>query len=306
MLTRAAAVDRTGSVDALEDMDSQFSDPWCNPETDFLLALAQDGQVAAMGRIFVNPAPRRERYANLMVEVNPEYRSSNLDEPIFTWMEAHARQRLLELPADLPRSLRTLSLDYLTDRIRLFERHGFQITRSWYRMRRDLSQPIPDEHLPAGLTLCTYHPELEKNLLEAFNESFSDHWGFEPVSYEDWLALFIRATVFRPELSFLAMEGAGSQAQIAGFSVNFIRAEDNRREGLAEGFITELGTRRPWRKRGIASALLCESMRAFKSAGLDYAALGVDTQSQTGAVHLYERLGFTVIKRSFTFAKPVD
>jgi len=66
-----------------------------------------------------------------------------------------------------------------------------------------------------------------------------------------------------------------------------------------------LGTRRPWRKRGIAATLMCESMRAFKAAGLDYAGLGVDTENPTGALGLYERLGFTVIKRSITFAKPV-
>jgi mycothiol synthase len=306
MLVIITAFDRTGGVDALEDMLNQFVDPWSNPEKDFLLALTEAGQIAAMGRIYVNPAPRQERYANLCVEVHPEHRGSGLDEPIFSWMEARASQRLLELPVGLPRSLRTLSLDYLTDRIRLYERHGFLPTRTWYRMRRDLSQPIPDEHLPAGMTLCTYHPELEKALLEALNESFSDHWGFEPISYEDWVAFFIRATVFRPELSFIAMEGDGCQAQIAGFSINFIRAEDNQREGIAEGWITELGTRRPWRKRGVATALLCASMRAFKTAGLDYAALGVDTQSQTGAVHLYERLGFKVTRRSITFSKPVE
>jgi len=306
MMVCAAAADRTGIVDSLEDMDSQFVDPWSNPEMDFLLALTAEGQVVAMGRVFINPAPRRERNANLWGEVHPDHRGLGLGEYILNWMEARTRQRLLEYPTDLPRALRTYSLDYLSERIRLFEQHGFHQLRSWYRMRRDLNQPIPDQHLPEGLTLCVYRPELDRALMEAFNESFSDHWGFEPISYEDWQMFFIRATAFRPELTFLAMDGEGSSAQIAGFSVNFIRAEDNQRQGIAEGWITALGTCRSWRKRGIASALLCETMRAFKAAGLDYASLGVDTESQTGALHIYERLGFTVIKRSFSFTKPVE
>jgi mycothiol synthase len=116
----------------------------------------------------------------------------------------------------------------------------------------------------------------------------------------------IHSVDFRPELSFLALDGEGNSTQIAGFSVNFIRTENNQRQGIAEGWITELGTRRPWRKRGIASALVCESMRAFKAVGMDYAGLGVDSESPTGALGLYERLGFTVFKRSLTFSKPVE
>ena len=307
MLERAAAVDRTGFVDTLEDMINQFSDdPWCNPEKDFLLALTAEGQVAAMGRVFVNPAPRRERKANLWGEVHPEHRGRGLGEAILTWMEGRARQRLLEYPADLPRSLRTNSNNYLPDRIALFEQHGFSQVRIWYSMRRDLSQPIPDETLPPGLILRTFVPEYDRSLMEAFNECFQDHWSFEPITEQDWQMFFMHVDSFHPELSFLALDGEESHAQIAGFSINFVREEDNRRQGIAEGLINELGTRRPWRKHGIASALLCASMRAFKAAGLNYAGLGVDTESQTGALGLYERLGFTVVKRSFTFSKPVD
>jgi len=306
MLECASDADRTGFVDALEDMTNQFNDPWCNPEEDFLLGFTPDGQVAALGRLFLNPSPQRERNVNLWGETHPEHRGRGLGDAILTWMEARAHERLLNYPADLPRSLRINCLDYLTDRTQLFEQHGFTPLRFWYRMRRDLSQPIPPEHLPPGLILCTYRPELDRALMDAFNESFSDHWSFEPISYEDWQMFLIHAAAFRPELTLLAMDGEGSGAQIASFSVNFIREEDNLRQGIAEGIITELGTRRAWRKRGIASALVCESMRTFKALGLDYAGLGVDAESQTGALGLYERLGFAVFKHQITFSKSVN
>jgi mycothiol synthase len=309
MLVCVSAADRTTFVDTLGDMLNQFIDPWSDPEKNYLLALTAEGQVAATGRVYINPVPQHERNAFLLGEVHPEHRGLgkyDLGDLILTWMEARARQRLQEFPADLPRSLRTACLDYLADRIRLFERHGFSPLRSFYRMRRDLSQPITDEYLPPGLILRTYCPELDRALRDAFNESFSDHWGFEPITYEDWQQFIIHAASFRPELSYLALDGEGSGAQITGFSVNFIREEDNQRQGIAEGIINELGTRHPWRKRGIASALVCESMRAFKAAGLDYAGLGVDTENPTGALGLYERLGFKVIKRSITFSRPVD
>lgn len=305
MLICAVTEDHTGSVDTLDDMSSQFIDPWSNPETDYLLVLTTNGQVVAMGRVFNNPSPQRERNAFLWGEVHPLHRGRGLGETILTWMEGRAKQRLLEFPADLPRSLRTSCHDYLSDRIYLFEKHGFSPIRSFYQMRRDLGQPIPEKNLPAGLTLSHYLPELDQPLMEVFNEAFSDHWGFEPITYEDWQTFIIRSCAFHPELSFLALEGDGSSCHIAGLSMNFIREDDNQRQGIAEGWITVLCTRKPWRKRGVASTLLCESMRAFKAAGLDYAALGVDAESQTGALRLYENLGFSVIKHSFTFTKPM-
>jgi mycothiol synthase len=304
MLIEVAAADRTGYVETPEDMDNQFNDPWCDPQRDFLLAVTSDGQIAAMGRIFVNPAPRRERYASLWNETQPDHRGLGLETLILTWMEARASQRLLEYPADLPRTLRTTCLDYLPERIRLLELHGFHAIRTWCRMRRDVRESIPEEHIPGFLTLGTYRPELDRPLMEAFNECFADHWGFEPTSEEDWQMFYIQAKSFRPDLTFLAMDGEGKAAQIAGFCINFVGEEDNQREGIAEGRIAVLGTRRPWRKRGVASALLCESMRAFKAAGLEYAGLGVDIESQTGALNLYKRLGFTISKRWFTFSKP--
>jgi mycothiol synthase len=306
MLVQVASEDHTGFVDTLEDMTDQFSDQWSNPEKNYLLALSGSGQVAATGRIYLNPAPLRERHVNFGIDVHPEHRGRGLEEVILNWLEARGRQRLLEFPADLPRSLRTNSLDSLADRIALLERHGFSPIRAWYRMRRDLSQPIPDTTLPPGLSLRVFHPEMSLRLMEALNETFFDAWGFEPISPEDWQMFFIQAANFRPELTCLACEGEGSNAQIAGFSINFVWTENNRREGIAEGMIAELGTRREWRKRGVASSLLCASMRAFKAAGLDYAGLGVDIDSPTGALHLYERLGFNAIQRWITFSKPMN
>jgi len=63
--------------------------------------------------------------------------------------------------------------------------------------------------------------------------------------------------------------------------------------------------RRPWRKRGVASALLCASLHAFKTEGLSFATLGVDTENLTGALRLYERVGFKPVKRFIQYDKPI-
>jgi ribosomal protein S18 acetylase RimI-like enzyme len=95
-------------------------------------------------------------------------------------------------------------------------------------------------------------------------------------------------SAFRPDLSFAILDGD----EVAAYSINRFDPAAAERTGYRAGWIGSLGTRRPWRQRGLASALLLQSMRAFQSAGLDYAGLGVDAANPTGAVALYESLGF--------------
>ena len=87
--------------------------------------------------------------------------------------------------------------------------------------------------------------------------------------------------MFRGDLSRIALDGDDIAAYILAY------------DGV-EGsvYIGQVGTRRPWRKRGLAGALLSASVRAAAAAGKTQASLGVDADSPTGAVGVYERLGF--------------
>jgi mycothiol synthase len=299
------AVDRAENRNmllTLQDMRTQFDDPWSEAETDSLAALTADGQIAAWARVFANPQPQDECRAFLWGEVHPDHRRNGLADFIFDWMEARGRAKLSELSSSLPRVLRANTQDNLHDRIALYERHSFRPVRHFYRMRRDLSQPIPDEHAPEGITLRNFRPELGAGARQALNEAFADHWSHEPVSEEDWQTFFTGRSDFRPDLTFIAMAGD----EVAGICLNVVNRETNERQGVCEGWIQDLGVRRTWRKRGVASALLCASMRAFKTDGLDSAMLGVDTENPTGALGLYQRLGFAPVKRFINFEKPAS
>jgi ribosomal protein S18 acetylase RimI-like enzyme len=96
------------------------------------------------------------------------------------------------------------------------------------------------------------------------------------------------------------------QKNVVALSINEVREEENRAAGVREGWVRELATRRAWRNKGIATALVCKSMQAFKAAGLDYAGLGVDTENLTGALRIYERLGFVPVRRGINFSKEVS
>jgi mycothiol synthase len=60
------------------------------------------------------------------------------------------------------------------------------------------------------------------------------------------------------------------------------------------GWVNDLAVRRPWRGRGLGEALLRHAFGAFYRRGQRTVALGVDSQSLTGATRLYERVGMRV------------
>jgi len=305
LLVAAVTADGRDRVDSLADLQTQFDDPWSNPETDSLLGFTSGGQLAAFARAFVHPEPEREVCAHLWLEVHPDHRAPELIDATLNWLEARGLERLLNSPAHLPRSLRFGVQDDVAWHITLLEQRGFQPVRYFYRMRRDLSQPIPEGPLPPGFSFSRYSPELDGAMLAVFNESFRDHWGFETVIREDWEKFFIGRASFRPDLSLLVFDNSGNSPEAAGFSFNTVDREENARLGIKEGWVGDLGVRRPWRRRGLATALLCESMRLFKAEGLDYATLGVDTENPTGALGVYERVGFAPVRRMVAFDKPL-
>lgn len=285
----------------LAEMEREFEDPDTDFAHDSLLALTADGQVAAMAVVYLLPSATTKVVAFLWGGVHPRHRRRGLGCFLLSWQEARARQKMAARPEALPRFLRVSCYEHEHDRIALFRRLGFEPCRYFYQMRRDLSLPIPEPELPAGLRLVNWSPAYDDRTLAAFNEAFADHWGSQPQTAEQWRLFMVGRDSFRPDLSFLALDGE----EVAGFAINFLSPEDNERQGIREAWVGDLGVRRPWRRRGVATALLCRSLQAFRAVGMDYATLGVDTESPTGALSLYERLGFVPVRRSIVFGKPV-
>ena len=81
--------------------------------------------------------------------------------------------------------------------------------------------------------------------------------------------------------------------------LNFLNEKENEEYNRLRGWTENISVRRPWRRRGLACALLTRSLQMFKDMGMDHAALGVDTQNPTGALDLYKSVGFRV-EKSYT------
>lgn len=295
--------DGDATFPSLADLQREFEDEWSPAPTETQLALAPDGTVAAYARLYTNPAPTDALRTHIDDDVHPAHRDGGLPEALLTWAETRARARQAEIAAPTgfsgPRAVRGRTNAALAARIGAYTRLGFTPVRHFFRMRRDLSQPIPDLALPAGLTLTPYQLAFDEALRQADNEAFTDHWQHEEISVVDWHKFIIGHTAFRPDLTWVVHDGA----QIAAFSLNRVDPDENARLGYTTGWVGSLGTRRPWRKRGLAAFLLAQSFRAFKAQGLDFATLGVDAENPSGALGLYERLGFVTFRTTIAFGK---
>ena len=221
--------------------------------------------------------------------VHPSYRGRGFGGELLDWAEQTAVPLHDERFPGRPLSLSSGCLSRNAGAVALHEQRGYQPVRWFHSMTRDLSAAIPAAIIPAGVEISGYAPERAEHALLVRNESFRDHWESTETSTQSW-ARFLASPAFRPGLSFLAYEGS----EPLGMLISREHDAYNRATGHRDLHIALVGTRAAGRKRGIATALLMTAMSAARAEGYDQASLGVDADSLTGAVRLYERAGFTV------------
>ena len=175
------------------------------------------------------------------------------------------------------------------------ERAGYRVVRYSSRMVGELDGELPAPEWPAGVTLVPFRQERdEQRVFEVQQETFGDMWEFQPQPIEEWRE-WMFGERHDPELWFLA-EADGELAGVA-----LCRTSDPGDPDM--GWISVLGVRRPWRRRGLALALLRHTFREFRARGRRRVGLGVDAESETGAVQLYERAGMRATRRYETWEK---
>ena len=172
----------------------------------------------------------------------------------------------------------------------IFEARGYELIRSSYRMGIEVDEGTFSPLWPDGAVLRTAVEGVDEPLLHELNErSFADHWGHTPTPYEEWLHWLRSMGVFDPSLWFIA-EVDGAPAGVA-----ICRPFDHGDPDC--GWVSVLGVRREHRRAGLGTALLTHALAEFQRRGRLRAGLGVDAESTTGAVGLYERAGMRVLWR---------
>ncbi|HYF45222.1 MAG TPA: GNAT family N-acetyltransferase, partial [Acidimicrobiales bacterium] len=299
LIRRAEAHDGVPRVQSDEELDDDLGAPYVDLALDTRVAEV-GGHLVGWARVWHPEATAVLDRADLVGEVAPEHRGRGLGRVLLGWSVERARQRLDAATHDLPRHLRVEAYDWLQDRHRLYRRFGFRPVR-WNEVLVRPLDDLPSPPPPEGVRIEPW-PDHDTEALEVRNAAFADHRGSMAIPTEVW-AEAVHGHGGRPDLSFVAVDPSG---RIVGICLNQVYPEDTAVTGRAEGVIAALGTLREARGRGVASALIAASLRAFADAGLSHAALDVDSENPTGAFQLYRGLGFEPDHRSISFDLPLD
>ena len=177
---------------------------------------------------------------------------------------------------------------------------GYEAETYGALMVRPTLDDIPDLGLPAGVELRPATEAQLRQIWDAEVEAFRDHWGFAEPEESDY-ERFVDFEYQDLDLWGIAWVGD----EIVGQVRSFINPHENETYGRKRGYTEFISTAREWRKQGIASALICDSLRRLRDRGMEESALGVHTENTTGAMALYAGLGFIETMLYTTYHKPV-
>ena len=201
---------------------------------------------------------------------------------------------------DRPRVLDVFASGADADVIDAVGRRGYELVRRGFEMERPDLEAIPDVPLPPGLEVRPVLPEHLRAIWEADAEAFRDHWGWVDDSEAGW-ERFRADPLADPTLWRVAWDGD----EVAGQVRSYIDAETNLRLGRLTGWTEYISVRRPWRRRGSPAPCSPTSLRALRDRGMTEAALSVDAGNESGALHLYESLGFVVRRTELIYHRPM-
>jgi mycothiol synthase len=270
----------------------------CDPERD-LVVVESDGQPVAYSRAWWDQEIDGPLLFRHVCFVDPAFGERGIGTALLAWNEA----RLREIAAELDAHDKQFEL-YINDAnaggTALARGNGYEPVTYGAEMIRPSVDDLPDHRLPDGVEIRPVSEDQMRAIWEADAEAFRDHWGFvEPTeaSYQRFLSFPHND----PTLWKIAWDEEGIVGQVR----SFIDPAQNAELGRNRGWTEFISTARRGRRRGIAKALIVESIRELGSRGVTEVALGVHTENPNGAYDLYSGLGYEVVAAWTIYRKPL-
>jgi mycothiol synthase len=271
----------------------------CDPARD-LRVVEVDGRAVAYSRVWWDQEPDGPRVYRHVCFVDPAHGRRGIGAALFGWNESRLRDIAGGHDGVQETLLEVWSNDRNEGATALARAFGYEPITYAAEMVRPTADDLPEHPLPDGLEIRPVREEDIRTIWEADVEAFRDHWGFVEQTETDYQR-FRAYPYLDPTLWKVAWDEQG----VAGQVKSFIDTAANEEHGRKRGWTEQISTARRWRRRGVAKALIVESIRELASRGMTEVALGVHTENPNGAFDLYAGLGYEVVKTWTTYRKPL-
>jgi mycothiol synthase len=297
LLAAAEQVDHTGEYPDAEDIAEWWQGWGLDPGRDGLAVSDPAGVVVGYATVMAPRTFRRKLPLYLEGRVRPHVRGRGIGRALLAWQLDRGTALHAERDPGAPGALTVEVPGTMQSLEALVRRAGLGAER-WYReMQRPLTD-LPEVRPVPGVELVPFTEDRDDEVRRAHNAAFTQHHGSAERGPEAWQALFTGQRSFRPDLSRLAVEDGA----VGGYVLAYVYEADTAARGTREVVLGQIGVLRPARGRGVATALIAEVLRTAVQHHCQSAGLGVDTDNVTGALRLYEGLGFRTVRTRVSWA----
>jgi GNAT superfamily N-acetyltransferase len=205
--------------------------------------------------------------------VHPEFRGRGIGTALARWMQETARRRGatvvgMPVPQGSPGD-------------RLLEALGYHVRWESWVLQLPEGASVPRRDLPDGYAVRAAEPEDYRAAWTVQEDAFLEWSVRDRQTYEDWESGMTLRPGFEPWNLRVVLDPSGAVVAMAMVQM----AE-------ATAFIARLATARAERGKGLAQALLVDAFAAGRAHGAVRSELSTD--SRTGALGLYEKVGMKV------------
>ena len=211
--------------------------------------------------------------------VDPAYRGRGIGTALAAWMR--------ETAALLGATVVGMPVPEGSAGDRLLAGLGYEIRWSSWVLQLPEGAEIVDRPLPEGYAVREADPSEYRAVHAVVEDAFLEWSVRDRETFEDFHAVVMGRPGFEPWMIRAAFDPTG---EVVGVAVeSLFQPEDGR---PTDAYISRLAVRRDQRNRGLAQALMVDAFRVGREHGA--VTSGLSTDSRTGALTLYEKVGMKV------------
>lgn len=241
---------------------------WQRPSFDLgasSVGVLDDGRLVAFAEL--SHADRAE------VGVHPSHRGRGVGRWLSGWIQDTARARGIGVVGS------TVFAGSPADR--LLERLGYRVRWTSWVLRLPEGRSITPQPLPPGYAVRQARPDEHRRVWSVVEDAFGEWADRDRQSFEDFEAGVFRRPGYAPWQLRVAADPVGD---VVGVAFVIVAGTD--------AFVEKLAVNRGHRNLGLARALLVDAFAVGREHGGTRAELNTD--SRTGALSLYEKIGMEV------------